>query len=283
MDTSIGGYSGGKAWGCCVNEVALEQCKDEIKFNGSPISDVISYDVGTPGDETAGEVHYYERHWSSQELIPDASDPTGYRTGRAKGKVEVVSRYVPPAPDYGDKALSDCLDQGWYPYGSPSYSQLVSNVSFVFEGFEELSCFDDTGRLTGKYTASVLNGLRVDGGDLGYGWTLISASEERNALTLAFVKITLKAPRSTIHRCHLSLMGVGGLAYEVWGYPHIYKSVRVTHPQMGNSAWSWSVGVPSTVEPWEPATWPSGSNISLGARPQGGVSPNILNVLRKLC
>lgn len=105
--------------------------KDEITFNGSPIADVISY------DEKTGEVHYYERHWSTGDLIPDGTDPTGNRTAKSKGTVKVVKKYSNPSTNYpgysGDTGCGLDLNadpngqcgidpnyKSWCPYGQVS-------------------------------------------------------------------------------------------------------------------------------------------------------------------
>ncbi len=106
--------------------------KDEITFNGNPMSDVISY------DEKAGEVHYYERHWSTGDLIPDGTDSTGHRTAKSKGTVKVIKKYKEDKPFYPDETGGP-LDRdqgpyddvgGWYPCGTAGRSPQSLGTSF---------------------------------------------------------------------------------------------------------------------------------------------------------
>ena len=96
-----------------VHRRILASLRIVTRFNDQLIGDVISY------DETAGEIHYYERHWSSQELIPDADDPTGYRTARSKGQVKCMKKYEEPKSDAITGSSSEPGYNPWYPHGYP--------------------------------------------------------------------------------------------------------------------------------------------------------------------
>lgn len=261
-----------------IEPSSLERCKDEIKFNGSPISDVISY------NEDTGQIHYYERDWRTQDLIPDGTDPTGYRTCSAKGKVEVVHKYTPPPVDYGQQASScDGVDQGWYPYGCPSFSQDVSSLSFVYGGFEEIDCFDDLGNLQGVHKVSVTSDLVVDGDALGNTWTMITAdvNDVVNA-RFAFVKLRQASlspsqqRRSTVSRSYLKSVGLQGRAYAAVGYPHIYKIVKVYKAVM-SSTW------PPILQVGNINQWKVGTKINLESDGPRFVGFNYIESLSQLC
>jgi hypothetical protein len=103
---------------------------DEIKFNGSTITDVIR------ADDKTGEIHYYQRHWSTGDLIPDGDDPTGFATCKDKGSVEVVKRPVEAAAGKDYIESDDYYKQmQWNPFGGyPCFEIKQLELSLILQG-----------------------------------------------------------------------------------------------------------------------------------------------------
>lgn len=261
----------------------IDIVKDELRFNGSPISDVISY------DETTGDIHYYERHWSSGDLIPDSSDSTGYRTGKDKGKIEVVTRKSPTGSNPTNPCDNSNYDnncQPWYPYGCPGFCETAKQVSFKLDLFLPIAVTDNTGMWnTSSRDIAVLDNLVVDGVDLGDNWVLIEVKEVGADLKLAFVKLSKYrgfGSHSIADKKDIDYLGLVGKASVAMGYPHIYKIVSIDR---GCFSPACSLVV-KTGNIREPRTWPSGVNMGVtvgDSRYFSYPSPLTLEVLQKLC
>jgi hypothetical protein len=254
---------------------AVSITMDEITFNDRPISDVISY------DETTGEVHYYERHWSSGDLVADGTDPTGYRTQREKGNIKVVNKYVPPKKEEKPTDGPEAFGNPWYPYGIPGFADTVNNVSFEWHGRDEIFYYDTKGHAASDLGV-LLNKLTIDGVAFGDEWTMTAAEERGSDLVICFVK--LKHLRSSVlsdlclaKAVDLGTFGLMGKAHEVVGLPHIYKTVRIQGANFSlytQPGWS--------GDTCDPDQWLLGATVMAMGRP-APVDQTTAKLMKQLC
>jgi hypothetical protein len=250
---------------------AVSITMDEITFNDRPISDVISY------DETTGEIHYYERHWSSGDLVADGTDPTGYRTQREKGNIKVVNKYVPPKKETPPADATEGFGNPWYPHGIPGFTESANNVSFEWQGWDDTVYLAPDGSST-KSLGALLNKLCIDGVELGDLWTITGAEERGNDLVLCFVKtVPFLGVVALARNVDLGTLGLMGKAREVVGMPHIYKTVRI---QGAN----FSIYTPRnwTGSSCDPDQWLDGSVVTVKGHP-APVNQTTAKVMNQLC
>jgi hypothetical protein len=231
---------------------------DEVKFNGSPMTDVIS------ANEETGEIHYYERHWHTNERIADGTDPTGYRTCREKGKVEVIKKPA-PSQSMGDGYNSNddyYKNNPWYPGGCfVKELRVGSALNLTLRNLKQINLSSIPGQPgvchLAEFTPVVMDGLTGKGSHFVLSW----AAEDGDDLVL------------TLAPCQPDGSFVLDGTLNSLGAPNIITiTFRVKSPHLRIP------NVPSD----DPATWPANTSIEVRAGSAGAVDADILRLFAKL-